>query len=104
MALAVEAARATVAFDCAHGRMDGPLLLDRDSRFRVGGVFVREHGGPVREGEPEDAHPASYSGTTDGAVLTFEIALSDTNQVLGPFTAVYGAPPRVFRCLAVGLS
>jgi hypothetical protein len=102
--LTVEAAGATATFDCAHGQMQEPLLLDREGHFDVNGVFVRERGGPVREGEAEDAHPARYSGTTNGAVLRFEIALSDTQQILGPFTAVYGSAPRIFRCLAVGPS
>ena len=102
--LSVEATGASVTFDCAHGRIQGPLLLDRDGRFRVDGVYIREHGGPVLVDETEDAHPASYSGSTDGATLRFEIKLADTHQTVGPFSAVYGGTPRIFRCLAVGPS
>ena len=31
-------------------------------------------------------HPARYTGSTDGNVLTFTVTLTDSNQTLGPFT------------------
>ena len=33
-------------------------------KFEVSGVYVREHGGPVRVDEVPDARPAKYSGST----------------------------------------
>lgn len=101
VALAVAAEEAQVEFDCAHGRIDGPLALDGDGRFRQGGTFVQEHGGPVTEG-PEDRQPAVYSGVSDGRRLIFFLTLTDQAQTLGPFTVLYGAPPRLFKCLLVG--
>ncbi len=98
VSLAVTAAAATVEFDCAHGKTNGPLVLDRDGRFGVAGVFMRE-GGPVRDGEPPDAHPAFYEGSTDGRTLSLTVTLTDQGQTLGPFEAVRGAPPRVLKCL-----
>ena len=49
--LTVNDATATVEFDCAHGTIDQPLLIDQDGRFDIPGTFVREHGGPIQEGE-----------------------------------------------------
>lgn len=99
VSLAVETSGAAVEFDCAHGTLDAPLRLDREGRFSVPGVFVREHGGPVHQNETEDKRPAVYRGETDGQRLTFVVALTDTQETLGPFTAFFRRPPRVFKCL-----
>src|SRR5438477_2009668 len=44
----VNESSATVEFDCAHGQIDGPLVVDRRGRFNLKGTFEGEHGGPVR--------------------------------------------------------
>ena len=99
VALTVAASSATVEFDCAHARIEQPLSLDGDGRFGVPGTFVREHGGPVHEGEPEDAHPAVFEGQTDGHTLTLNVRLSDVDQRIGPFVAVRGAVARLVKCV-----
>src|SRR5258708_2488613 len=38
-------------FDCAHGDVATALALDSHGQFSQTGVFVREHGGPIRQGE-----------------------------------------------------
>jgi hypothetical protein len=53
----------------------------------------------VRDGEPEDAHPAEYTGRLHGDLLTFSVTLRDDGSVLGPFTARRGQPAQLFRCL-----
>ena len=57
--LALDAAHGTLEFDCAHGTMQAPIPVDREGAFNVTGIFVREHGGPIRDGEPADQHPAA---------------------------------------------
>src|SRR2546422_884314 len=37
--------------DCAHGDIPAVPVLDRQGRFEVAGTYVREHGGPIRQGE-----------------------------------------------------
>lgn len=97
--LTVEAASAAIEFDCAHGALDVPILLDRNGRFDVPGVFVRERGGPVRLDDPPDSHPARYVGTTDGRSLTLTVTLLDSVQNMGTYTLVLGMPPRLVKCL-----
>src|SRR6267143_531140 len=58
--------KATIEYDCANGTIDGPLVVDGKGKFKLSGTHVREHGGPIRRGESGDAHPARYSGWTDG--------------------------------------
>lgn len=84
-------------YDCAHGRIDGPVTLDAWGRFRAAGVHVREHGGPVREDELLDAVPATYWGRLDGELLTMRVAVG--TDTLGPYLLRREAPSRLFKCL-----
>jgi hypothetical protein len=97
--LVLDAAHGILEFDCAHGTMQAPIPMDREGAFNVTGIFVREHGGPIRDGESPDQHPAVYSGTTDGKRMTLTVALSDESQQIGPFELVLGGQPRVVKCL-----
>lgn len=89
---------ATFEFDCAHGLINQPILLDSSGRFSQPGTYVQEHGGPIRPG-PQDAHPATFAGSIRGGNLSLTITLTDTGAAVGPFTAVLGNPPRVVKCL-----
>jgi hypothetical protein len=86
-------------FDCAHG--DSPQAWAADARgaFASAGTYVREHGGPIREGELLDAHPAIYSGTVKGSTLALIVRLTDTNDDVGTFTLARDAPGRIVKCL-----
>jgi hypothetical protein len=90
---------ATVEFDCAHGTVDEAFLLDSEGRFNLNGAYVREHGGPIHDGEPEDRHPASYFGRLQGSRVTLSARLTDDGTQIGPFTAQHGQPPGLFKCL-----
>jgi hypothetical protein len=97
--LVLDAARGTLEFDCAHGTMQAPVPVAGDGTFSVTGIFVREHGGPIRDGEPADQHPAVYSGTTDGKRMTLTVALSDESQQIGTFQLALGGRSSVVKCL-----
>ena len=85
--------------DCAHGDIPAVPTLDRHGQFDVAGTYVREHGGPIRQGEIPDSHPAIYSGLVASTTMTLTIRLSDTNESAGAFTLVAGSSGRVFKCL-----
>jgi hypothetical protein len=72
---------------------------DVQGSFIVSGTFVREHGGPIREDEMPDAHPALYAGAVTGGVMQLTVHLTATNEVIGTFTLTRGAPGRVVKCL-----
>lgn len=96
--LEVAAKGATAEYDCAHGTIDEALSLDGSGAFDAKGVHTREHGGPIRPGEAADNHPARYTGKLDGTTLSLQVRLTDTGDVLGPFTLAPG-PGRVYKCL-----
>jgi hypothetical protein len=86
-------------YDCAHGTIEGPIVPDPQGRFTARGIHFAEHGGPVREGEPEEGRPAHYRGRISGRTLTLAVILLDSNEKIGTFTLVRGAAPRIMRCL-----
>jgi hypothetical protein len=90
---------ATIEYDCAHGTIDEPLATDRDGRFTAAGTHVREHGGPIRQDEQPDRHPARYQGQLTGDSLRLTVTLTDSLQDIGTFMLTRGATGRVFKCL-----
>src|SRR6267142_1327878 len=58
VAMTVAAAATHLDLDCAHGDIQGAITVDARGQFDVAGVFVREHGGPVRQDEVPDSRPA----------------------------------------------
>ena len=86
-------------FDCAHGDVGTTLVLDARGQFSATGVFVREHGGPIRPGEAPDSHPASYAGTMTANTMMLTVRLTDLAETIGTFTLTYGSPGRVVKCL-----
>lgn len=85
--------------DCANGVIENPLALDPMDRFDCKGMYVREHGGPAREGQRPEVHPARFSGSSDGKKMTLLIKLTDTGQTIGEFTLILGREPQLTKCL-----
>ena len=99
IALTITPAGGSLEFDCAHGTIEEPILPAANGTFDAAGVYVREHGGPIREGEPPDSHPAHYVGRIDGSRMTLTVTLTDGDEWIAHYTLVQDAPPRVYKCL-----
>jgi hypothetical protein len=87
---------AAVEFDCAHGKVDGPLQLRR-GRFEAEGRYVPERPGPVRRDESTEGRPARYRGAVRGRVMTLRVTVDDGTE-LGPYRLVLGRRGHVFKC------
>jgi hypothetical protein len=87
-----------VEYDCAHGTIDQRIITDAGGGFELRGTHVRERGGPVRRGDPEDSHPAIYQGRIEGDTMTLTVEESDTGQSVGTFTLKLGREPHVVKC------
>jgi hypothetical protein len=88
-----------IEYDCAAGRIQGPIVLDAEGRFSAAGSHTIGQGGPVRMDEAPDVHPARYDGRVSGNRMELRVLLSDRNEHIGTFRLERDAPPRVFRCL-----
>jgi hypothetical protein len=91
---------ALLEYDCGRGTIDVPLVVNNDTgRFDARGTHVFERGGPVREGEPPDEHPAQYAGVISNNVLTLTVTTTDDNRNVGTYTAYFGKQARLRKCL-----
>jgi len=85
---------AHVHIGCTAGDTKQALVTDDHGRFDVPGMYnITLH--PVARG-PD--HPARFSGSTDGVVMTLTVTLTDTAVTLGPVTLVLGQEPRMGPC------
>jgi hypothetical protein len=98
IALEVTETGATIDYDCAHGRITERITLDSDGNFKVKGLHVREHPGPVRIGEDTTGQAAVYTGTSDGKTLTLTVKLVGTDEIVGTYTLTHGKMGRVRKC------
>jgi hypothetical protein len=89
---------ATIEYDCAHGEINGPLVIDRRGRFSLKGTHSPEHPGPIRSDETGLSEPANYSGWTDGKRMTLTVTLARRKQTVGTFDLTLGGGGRVFKC------
>ena len=88
-----------IEYDCAHGGLTQPVRPGARGEFEATGVHVREHGGPVREGERPDSLAARYVGRLTGEMMTLRVYIGSRPDTLGPFQLRRGAEPRLFKCL-----
>ena len=85
-------------FDCAHGRVLGPLLLNSAGHFFRNGTITLEGG-------PEPIHdrpsiPATYTGTVNGEKMNLEVRYMQGNHAtVSNFTLTFGVPGELHRCL-----
>lgn len=95
--LEVGSKSANVEYDCAHGTIEGPLVVDTNGKFELRGTFTPERGGPIRAGETTPARAATYTGTIDGntMTLTLKVAGMDESET---FTLERGKQGELFKC------
>jgi hypothetical protein len=76
---------ATVEYDCAHGTVEGRIVVDGRGRFSVAGTHYEERGGPSRPGEEAGGYPVRLSGSVGGSLMKLTVTRVDTKEVLGTF-------------------
>jgi hypothetical protein len=99
IALEVTDAGGTLDYDCAHGTVSEPILLDGQGHFDVKGAHYREHGGPVREDETAKGLPVRYTGQVRDDEMTLTVRPEGRDDVIGSYTLVRGKAGRVRKCL-----
>jgi hypothetical protein len=99
MGLSVEvtSSGAKIELDCAHGTIDAPLTLDGQGNFDLPGRLVREHGGPVREGELERKETIRVTGHLEGQTLTIGIVRPGAPKSRD-IPVAFGKPPVLRKC------
>jgi hypothetical protein len=88
---------ASIEFACAHGKITERMVTDSEGKFSVKGTFVRERGGPTRQGE-ERGDEVTYSGSVQSETMTLKV-LNGAGETIGDFTLVHGKSVRLRKCL-----
>jgi len=88
----------TLDYDCAAGRIDGPLVFD-GPHFTATGSHTPAMGGPDRVGERRPSFPARYSGTIVGNRMSLRVEVPAQGLVIGPLTLERGIAPQLMRCV-----
>jgi hypothetical protein len=83
-------------FDCAHGRLTGPLLL-HNGRFAAKGTYVRERG-RVRVDGSEQEQRVYFKGKVEGSQMTLTFSLAEDFSEAEAFTLTRGAGARLVKC------
>ena len=94
--LEVSADGAEFEFDCAHGRLTGPLTLN-NGRFSATGTFVRERG-RVRMDESEEGQRVYFKGQVEGSRMTLSFSFAEDASEAETFTLTHGAEAKLFKC------
>jgi hypothetical protein len=92
----VGAKSAKIEYDCAHGVIEGPLVVDSNGRFNLRGTHTPERGGPIRADESPRSLPAAYTGTIRADKMTLTLKLADTEDET--FTLEKGKQAELFKC------
>lgn len=94
--LTLKGGESQIEFDCAHGSL-GEIAPGAGGEFSVGGVLVRESGGPVRSDHVPQSTPARYSGKISGETMTLRVSAEGVGDL--DFTLTRGRPGRLRKCL-----
>lgn len=89
---------ASVEYDCAHGTVEGKIVVDVQGRFGVYGLHYEEHGGPVRPGGDAAGYRVRLSGRVGGSLMKLTVTRAGTRRVIGTFTLARDREPFIVKC------
>lgn len=89
---------ADIEYDCAHGTIDEPIILNREGSFDVKGKYTPQHGGPIRRDEESNSSSVRYVGNARDKGLTLTITIPGKKETIGNFTLTHGSEGKVMKC------
>ena len=90
---------ARIEYDCAHGTVEGKILVDSRGRFSVSGMHYEEHAGPTRAGEEDNGYPVRLTGRVDGSLMKLTVTRAGNKEVVGTYTLARGRQAELVKCL-----
>jgi hypothetical protein len=94
----VEKNSVQIEYDCATGRIAGPLRLDQSGRFVAKGVHKRELPGAIRLQLTPKEQPARFEGSIVRGLMRFKVIIVATDEIVGDFTARRGRTAVLRKC------
>jgi hypothetical protein len=96
--LQVNEAGAEIEFDCANGKINQRITLDKNGKFDLTGTYTIERRGPVKLDDPQNTHSAKYVGIVKDNTMTLTVTIIDNKENIGNFTLTHGTRARVMKC------
>jgi hypothetical protein len=87
-----------VEFDCAHGTINHPVILDRQGRFEAKGTYVAEGHGPARSGGEPEGSPAHYYGSVSGETMSLTVEVGGSSATKTSYTLTRGRQGKLNKC------
>jgi hypothetical protein len=91
MRIDVEAGITYVTLACADGQINSVIRLDSEGHFTRPGTIA--FGPVVREFED-----AVFTGHVDGQTIVLSITITESDEMIGPFSAVKGNDVEIIQC------
>ena len=89
---------ANVEYDCAHGTVEGRIVVDARGRFNAYGLHYEERGGPSRPGDEAGGYRVRLSGRVGGSLLKLTVTRAGTRRVAGTFDLARDREPMLVKC------
>ena len=89
---------ASVEYDCAHGTVEGKIVVDSQGRFNVYGLHYEEHGGPVRPGDDASGYRVRLSGRVGGSLMKLTVTRAGTRKIIGTYSLARDREPFLVKC------
>ena len=89
---------ANVEYDCAHGTVEGRIVVDRRGRFTAYGLHYEERGGPSRPGDDAAGYRVRLNGRVGGSLMKLTVTRPDTKEVIGTYTLARDREPELVKC------
>ena len=89
---------ASVEYDCAHGTVEGKIVVDARGRFNVYGLHYEEHGGPVRPGDDASGYRVRLSGRVGGSLMKLTVTRPGARKAVGSFSLARDREPFIVKC------
>jgi hypothetical protein len=94
----VTEAGAKIEYDCAHGTVEGRIVVDSQGRFSVYGIHYEERGGPSRPGDEASGYRVRLSGRVGGSLMRLTVTRAGTRKVVGTFNLTRDAEANLVKC------
>jgi hypothetical protein len=89
---------ASVEYDCAHGTIEGRIVVDSRGRFSVYGLHYEEHGGPSRPGDGAGGYRVRLSGVVGGSLMRLTVTRAGARRAVGTFTLARDREAMIVKC------
>lgn len=87
-----------VEFDCAHGTINHPVILDQQGRFEAKGTYVSEGHGPTRAGSDQEGSPSRYYGSVSGETMSLTVEVGGSSATKTSYTLTRGKQGKLTKC------